>query len=97
MAVTIEEIKTLARLAKLSFDEEGYERFAGEFEEIINFADAINCEIAGDTSSISEIGGREARLSELREDIVKESLPNEKIVSNVQSENGFFPVKRVVK
>lgn len=97
MSVTKQEIKTLARLARLEFDDGRVESFIGEFEEIIGFADRINQTIDGDTSSIQEVGGREEALCNLREDKVEASLPNEKIVSNVQSEGGFFPVKRVVK
>ena len=97
MAVTEKEIKALARLAKLDFDGERCQSFAGEFDEIIKFADTINSSVAGDTESIREVGGREVALENLREDKVEESLPNEKITSNVQAEGGYFPVKRVVK
>ena len=97
MAVTEKEIKTLARLAKFDFDGERCREFAGEFDEIIAFADTINTSVAGDTQSIREVGGSEIALENLREDIVTESLPNEKITSNVEAEGGYFPVKRVVK
>ena len=53
--------------------------------------------VEGGTEEIREVGGREIALENLREDVVKDSLPNQKIVSNVQSEGGYFPVKRVVK
>lgn len=97
MAVTIDEIKTLARLAKLRFDDARCNEFVGEFEEIIAFADTINGAVEGDTSSISEVGGREISLDRLRGDETEESLPAEKILSNVQSDNGYFTVRRVVK
>lgn len=92
-----EEIKTLARLARLEFSDERCGEFENEFEEIIEFANAINCEIEGDNSSISEVGGREIALEDLRPDEVGESLPNEKILSNVKGEDGYFPVRRVVR
>lgn len=97
MSVTVKEIKTLARLAKLDFDDARAQEFIGEFEEIIAFADRINLAVEGGTEEIREVGGREIALENLREDVVKDSLPNQKIVSNVQSEGGYFPVKRVVK
>lgn len=97
MAVTEKEIKTLAKLAKLDFDGERCKEFLGEFDEIIAFADTINSSVAGDTETIREVGGREVALENLREDSVQESLPNEKITSNVEAEGGYFPVKRVVK
>lgn len=97
MSITQKEIKTLARLARLEFSDEEMEQFVPEFEEIIEFANAINQSVAGDTGTIREVGARTVKWEDLREDEVKESLPNEKITSNVQAENGYFPVRRVVK
>lgn len=97
MSVTQKEIKTLARLSRLEFSDEEIEKFVPEFEEIIDFANRINGQVAGDTGTIREVVTRTVKWEDLREDEVKESLPNEKITSNVQSENGYFPVRRVVK
>ncbi len=97
MAISQQEIKTLARLAKLEFTDGELESFSSEFEEIIAFADEINRQVEGDTSSIREVAERKAALGELREDEVKESLPNEKITSGGVCENSYFSVRRVVK
>ncbi len=97
MSVSKQEIKTLARLSRLEFSDEEVEKFAPEFEEIIDFANRINEQVAGDTGTIREVVTRTVKWEDLRDDEVKESLPNEKITSNVQAENGYFPVRRVVK
>lgn len=97
MPITQKEIKTLARLSRLEFSDGEIERFAPEFEEIIEFANRINGQVEGDASSIREVVTRTVKWEDLREDEVKESLPNEKITSNVEAENGYFPVRRVVK
>ena len=97
MPITQKEIKTLARLSRLEFSDGEIERFASEFEEIIEFANRINGQVEGDASSICEVVTRTVKWEDLREDEVKESLPNEKITSNVEAENGYFPVRRVVK
>lgn len=97
MSVSKQEIKTLARLSRLEFSDEEIEKFAPGFEEIIDFANRINEQVAGDTDTIREVVTRTVRWEDLREDEVQESLPNEKITSNVQAENGYFPVRRVVK
>lgn len=97
MAISEKEIKTLARLARLDFSEEETAKFVPEFEEIIEFANSINSQVQGDTSSIREVTMRIARLDELRADEVQESLPSEKVTSNVHSDNGYFAVRRVVK
>lgn len=96
MAVTREEIEKLARLARLSFSEEEYKRFAGEFDEIIAFADTINQSVEGGTTEIRNIGDTAISYEGLREDEVEASLPNEKIVSNVDDVNGFFAVKKTM-
>ncbi len=95
--ITTEEIKALARLAKLQFDDARCEEFSKEFEEIVAFAGEINSSVVGGTSEIREIGGREIALSDLRADEVEPSLSAEKITSNVEAENGCFTVRRVVK
>ncbi len=95
--ITEKEIKSLARLSKLEFSDDEIEKFAAEFEEIIAFADRINAEVAGDTETIREVADRTVEWENLREDEVKESLPNEKITSNVEAQDGYFPVRRVVK
>lgn len=92
--MTDNEILTLARLAKLEIDPE---EFRGEFEEIIAFADAINCKVSGDNSTVTRKAGESVALENLRADEVKESLANEKILSNVEGDKGYFTVKRVVK
>lgn len=97
MAITQKEIKALARLAHLQFTDEEIEKFAPEFEEIIEFANGINAQVSGDAQTIREVVGASVKWEDLREDEVKESLPNEKITSNVRAENGYFPVRRVVR
>lgn len=97
MSVTQKEIRTLARLSRLEFSDEEIEKFAPEFEEIIDFANRINEQVEGDTDSIREVVTRTVKWEDLREDVVAESLPNEKITSNVEGINGYFPVRRVVK
>ncbi|MGN0817696.1 MAG: Asp-tRNA(Asn)/Glu-tRNA(Gln) amidotransferase subunit GatC [Candidatus Coproplasma sp.] len=97
MAVSEKEIKTLARLARLRFDDGEISGFVKEFDEIIDFANTVNCEVEGDTADIREVPARTIAWENLREDEVESSLPSEKILSNVQSDNGYFPVKRVVK
>lgn len=97
MSISQKEIKTLARLSRLEFSEEEEEKFIPDFEEIIAFADRINGEVVGDTSSIKEVTARTVKWEDLREDEVQTSLPAEKVTSNVEAVDGYFPVRRVVK
>ncbi len=97
MAISEEEIKWLARLSKLDFEEGELESFTRGLDEIIGFADRINSDVAGDTQSIREVEGECDALSALRPDVVTPSSPNEEITSNAVSERGCFSVRRVVK
>ena len=97
MSITMDEIKSLARLSKLSFSDEELSSFSEEFSQILSFADEINASVEGDTLSIREVQTRKEMLSDLRGDEVKDSLESEKITSNAVSEKGCFSVRRVVK
>lgn len=95
MAISKTEIEKLAKLGRLRFSEEELDKFAGEFDEIVAFADTINESVEGGTDEIRSVGSELISFEELREDKVIPSLPNEKIVSNVEDKDGFFSVKKV--
>jgi aspartyl-tRNA(Asn)/glutamyl-tRNA(Gln) amidotransferase subunit C len=97
MTVTKSEIEKLAKLARLRFSDEELEKFAGEFDAIIEFADKINQSVEGGTSEIRSVGSKLVSFEELREDEAAPSLPNEKVLSNVEGKDGFFSVKRSKK
>lgn len=97
MAISTEEIKTLAKLAKLEFTQEQLSAFEGEFNEIIAFADDINAYVGGDAQSIREVSARAEELSSLRADEVVESADSGDITSGAKGENGYFAVRRVVR
>ena len=88
--VTKQEIEQLAILAKLSFSEEEIEKLIVDMDEIINFANQVNSFPYEQEETLDN----RVKLSQLREDEVKESYPSEVVTSNVAGENGFFPVKR---
>lgn len=97
MAITRTEIEKLAKLARLRFSEEELDKFSTEFDDIIAFADTINQAVEGGTQQLRSVGSELISCEALREDEIALSLPNEKIVSNVEDQNGFFSVKRSIK
>lgn len=97
MSITRQEIKTLARLSRLEFSEEEEEKFIPDFEEIIAFAGRINDSVSGNTATVREVPARTVAWEDLREDNVEQSLPAEKVTSNVDARGGYFPVRRVVR
>lgn len=93
MAVTKQEIAKLAWLAKLKLSDAELDELTNDMTEIIAFADTINQSV-GATSSGTVPSMRSVSMDELREDVVVESYPNEAVTSNIEAENGFFPVRR---
>ena len=67
-----------------------------EFDSIIAFANTINDTVEGNTDELRVINNSAVDYSNLREDVVGDSLSNETILSNVEGNNGFFTAKRCV-
>ena len=88
--VSKQEIEQLAILAKLSFSDQEIEQLTRDMDEIINFANQVNSFPYDKEETLDT----RVKLVELRDDEIKESYPSEVVTSNVDSENGFFPVKR---
>ena len=92
--VTKEEIQKSAVLSKLSVSEEELDALTADMQQIIAFADTINAAVdeLGDYDSVGTL------KNVFREDVVIPSYPQEKILANVDGgEDGFFPVKQIVK
>lgn len=96
MAVTLEEIKHIASLAKLSFTEAELLRFQREFTEIVNYISQIKeC----DTKGIEfEHNLADNTASVLHNDTVIVSLPREKVLQNAtnRSKNGYIKTSKIV-
>jgi aspartyl-tRNA(Asn)/glutamyl-tRNA(Gln) amidotransferase subunit C len=91
--ISKEEVLKLARLARLEFTDEQLEKIIKDMDDIIAFADTINNSVEGDAEKIRNVSSSATPAEEFREDVVKESLPNEKILSNVNASKGMFCVK----
>lgn len=97
MAVTIreEDIKHIAKLAKLSLSDSEIKKFENEIESIISYVSIIDeC----DTSDIRDehfLSGR--KLNPLREDVVKSGIDNKDILfknASERNESGFIKTRR---
>lgn len=91
--ITKEEVLKLAGLARLDFSDEELDRIIKDMDDIIAFADTINNSVEGDAEKIRNVSSSSTPAEEFREDVVKPSLPNEKILSNVAGSKGMFCVK----
>ena len=93
MKISESEFDWLAGLSGLSFDDSEKAEFMQDFEGIVAFADEIR-ELAAEEANLMEEKPQQ-NFSELREDVVKESLPVEEILSDRNDKDGYFSVKQV--
>ncbi len=91
--ISKEEVLKLARLARLDFSDDELDKIIKDMDDIIAFADTINNSVEGDADKIRNVSTNAIPAEDFREDVVKESLPNEKILSNVTASKGCFCVK----
>lgn len=91
--ISREDVLKLANLARLDFSDEELDKIIKDMDDIIAFADTINNSVEGDADKIRNVTTNAIPAEQCREDIVKESLPNEKILSNVNASKGCFCVK----
>lgn len=91
--ITKDEVLKLAALARLDFSDDELDKIMKDMDDIIAFADTINNSVEGDADKIRNVSSNATPAEEFREDVVKDSLPNEKILSNVNGSKGMFCVK----
>ncbi|PYZ92257.1 Asp-tRNA(Asn)/Glu-tRNA(Gln) amidotransferase GatCAB subunit C [Salipaludibacillus keqinensis] len=92
--ITKNQVKHVAHLARLNFNEEEIEKFAYELDEIIGFAEQLN-EI--ETSNIEPTSHVLDVRNVLREDEKKESLSSEDAMKNAPDQkDGQFKVPSVL-
>jgi aspartyl-tRNA(Asn)/glutamyl-tRNA(Gln) amidotransferase subunit C len=94
MKISAETVRHIAGLAKLGLSEADVERFAGEMEEIVAFADQLAHLDSAEAPAGPVFGGRNA----LRRDERKPSYEREEMLKNCARQDGAcFIVPKVVK
>lgn len=95
MSVTVDDVKYIAKLSMLRFDEKEIEQFTQEFNKIIEYVDQLNDLDLSDVEPLYHpIEGSEATL---REDEPTPSLDHEKAFKNaLQREGDHFAVPKVI-
>jgi len=89
MALTPEDVKKIATLARLRFTPGEEERFAGQLAHVVEYIDQLQ-EFAGDVPDASAPGVRES------EDLSQECLPRERFLANAPaSMDGFLLVPEI--
>lgn len=91
--ISKEDILKLAKLAKISIDDEELEHLTKEMDKIVDFADAIN---EADKLDI-EFDNINGISNAFREDIVDKSFDRTEILKNIDGgEDGFFAIRKRV-
>ncbi len=92
--ITDGEVRHVAKLARLQLSDEEVATLTGQLEVILEHSGAIS---AIDTQGIEPTSHPLAMTNVLRDDVVKESLSQEAVLSNAPAaENGRFKVPQIV-
>ena len=95
MSLSEEDIKKVAKLAKVSLTEEEVSVFNEQFKGILNIIEKLQ-EV--DTSGVTPIHNPSTNTALMREDIVKDGKKAEEIVANApKSAFNCFVVPKVVE
>lgn len=94
MEITIKDVERLSTLSALEFSEKEKEDFLKDFTNILEMVNEIQKAKTEDAN----VYNRSHKLSELREDEIKESYSQEEILKNAPKERrGCFNVPLVVE
>lgn len=95
MAVTIDDVRNVARLARLSLSPEDEARLVGDLNRILEYAEKLN-EL--DTEGVPPTSHVLPIQNVFREDVVTPSLSQDELLANAPSRRrGFFRVPKVIE
>ena len=94
MSVTINDVKYIANLARLNFEEKELESFTSQFNEILSFFEKLN-EL--DTENIEPLSHPNPNQNVFRDDKPKSSSSQEEALKNAPDRSDeFFKVPKVI-
>lgn len=95
MSLTREEVKHVARLARLELDDAQLDRVTKQLDAILEYVAQIE---ALSTDDVEPMAHPIALRNVLREDALKPSLPREEALRNAPKQRqGFFEVPRIIQ
>lgn len=87
-----EDILKIAKLAKLSVEDEEIEQLTADMAQIIEFADTINAAVEDEDIEFDDINNI---VNAFNEDVVLESFDRDEILKNREGgDNGYFVVRK---
>ena len=92
--ITIDQVRHVAKLARLDLDNQRLEKFAGQLASILDYVAKIS-EV--DVTGVEPTAHALPIFNVFREDVVEPSLPLEKVLENAPESDGpFFKVPKVI-
>ncbi len=95
MPVTVEEVRKVAHLARLTFSPEEEARLAEDLNRLLGYVEKLN-EL--DTEGVPPTSHVLPMHNVFRDDAVNPSLPQDELLANAPSKwRGFFRVPKVIE
>ena len=95
MAITANEVKHVASLAKLEFTDEELQKFTGQMEEIINMVEQLG-EV--DTTDVPVTSTVTEEVNVMREDVAVKGTDRTLLMKNVpQEKDGLIKVPAIIE
>ncbi|MBE5821013.1 MAG: Asp-tRNA(Asn)/Glu-tRNA(Gln) amidotransferase subunit GatC [Clostridiales bacterium] len=95
MNITKEQLKHIANLSNLSFNDEELEKYLVDMTGIVDFVNQLNEINTDDVEITTSILGE---YNIFREDEIKESFDRELLIQNApDSQDGMFKIPRVIE
>lgn len=95
MSISLENVEHVAKLARLQLNDDEKERFMGQLNAILGYAEKLN-EL--DTDDVPPTSHVLPIYNVMREDAVRPSLPIEVVMANApEEEDGHFRVPAVLE
>jgi aspartyl-tRNA(Asn)/glutamyl-tRNA(Gln) amidotransferase subunit C len=94
LAISKDEVRHIARLARLELSDEEVEKFAAQLSQILDHAAKVR-EL--DLEGLEPLAHAVDRVNVFREDAAKEGLSREDALANApEKENGFFKIPPII-
>ncbi|MFF2483256.1 Asp-tRNA(Asn)/Glu-tRNA(Gln) amidotransferase subunit GatC [Paenibacillus sp. NPDC058071] len=95
MSITLKDVEHVANLARLELTDEEKEKFTGQLNAILKYAEKLD---SLDTTDVEPTSHVLPITNVMREDITRESLPIEKVLLNApDEEDGQIKVPAVLE
>lgn len=92
--LTPDDVRKVAKLARLALAEEKLPRLTGQLESILGYIDKLS-EV--ETSGVPPMAHALPLHNVLREDVPREALPLEQVIQNApQTDGPFFKVPKII-